>query len=61
MKATKSRPRTRIIRTIRSRGADQMRGGAFPGPGHAGRAQALGGGERARAATSPRSITEAAR
>ena len=58
MKATKSRPRTRIVRTIRSRGADQMRGGAFPGPGHAGRAQALGEGERTRATASPRPITE---
>lgn len=59
MKTTKSRSRTRIVRTIRSRGADQMRGGAFPGPGHAGRAQALGSGQ-ARAAASPRPITEAA-
>ncbi len=59
MKATKSRPRTRIVRTIRSRGADQMRGGAFPGPGHAGRAQALDEGERTRATASPRPITEA--
>ena len=59
MNATKSRPRTRIVRTIRSRGADQMRGGAFPGPGHAGRAQALGEGERTRATASPRPITEA--
>lgn len=59
MKAMKSRPRTRIVRTIRSRGADQMRGGAFPGPGHAGRAQALGEGERTRATASPRPITEA--
>lgn len=59
MKATKSRPQTRIVHTIRSRGADQMRGGAFPGPGHAGRAQALGEGERTRATASPRPITEA--
>lgn len=59
MKATKSRSRTRIVRTIRSRGADQMRGGAFPGPGHAGRAQALGGGERTQASASPWLITEA--
>lgn len=60
MKATKSRSRTRIARTIRSRGADQMRGGAFPGPGHAGRAQALGSGERTQVAASPRPTTEAA-
>lgn len=60
MKTTKSRSRTRIVRTIRSRGADQMRGGAFPGPGHAGRAQALGEGERMQAAAPPRPITEAA-
>ena len=59
MKATKSRSRTRIVRTIRSRGSDQMRGGAFPGPGHAGRTQALGEGGRTRATASPRSITEA--
>ena len=59
MKATRSRSRTRIVRTIRSRGADQMRGGAFPGPGHAGRAQALGEGERTRATASPRPTTEA--
>lgn len=59
MKATKSRSRTRIVRTIRSRGADQMRGGAFPGPGHAGRAQAPGEGERTQATASPRPITEA--
>lgn len=60
MKTTENRPRTRIVRTIRSRGADQMRGGAFPGPGHAGRAQALGGSERTRVAASPRPTTEAA-
>ena len=59
MKAPKSRSRTRNVRAIRSRGADQMRGGAFPGPGHAGRAQALGEGERTRAAASPRPITKA--
>ena len=59
MKATKSRSRTRIVRTIRSRGADQMKGGTFPGPGHAGRAQALGTVGRTRAAASPRPITEA--
>lgn len=60
MKTTKNRSRTRNVRTIRSRGADQMRGGAFPGPGHAGRAQALGGVERTRVAASPRQTTEAA-
>lgn len=60
MKTTKNRPRTRIVRTIRSRDADQMRGGAFPGPGHAGRAQAFGDGELTRAAASPRPTTEAA-
>ena len=59
MKATKSRSRTRIVRTIRSRGADQMRGGTFPGPGHAGRAQALCEGEHTRATASPRPTTEA--
>ena len=60
MKTTKNRSRTRNVRTIRSRGADQMRGGAFPGPGHAGRAQALGGCERTRMAASTRQTTEAA-